>query len=362
MSNADTKAEPGRRMFPWFPRLDREARRELYERIWAGASGGPDYYIMMVLAALLASLGLLQGSTAVVIGAMLVAPLMGPLVGAGLALVQGNILLVRRSFSVSVMGIVLGLGIAVMLGLANTGFEPTMEVEARGRPDLFDLFIALASGMVAAYAQGRPNVSGTLAGVAIAAALMPPLAVVGIAVTTWHFDIAANASVLLMTNLVAIVIGAALTFRLLGVRARGSEEDASPAWARRALAGLMMIALILAAPLLLKGMDKTRAGQVRPASFPVSTAVRDAVTAFANKQPNLRLLTLARQSIEPDSRIVVILSATGPILSDFRAELRRIIREARSESPLDLLDEADTRIRIFVLEEARIRAADEGKI
>ena len=79
------------RMVGSFPKLDRGGRLELIERLEAAARGDADFIVMMALAATLASLGLLQDSTAVVIGAMLVAPLMAPLVAAGLALVQGNV-------------------------------------------------------------------------------------------------------------------------------------------------------------------------------------------------------------------------------------------------------------------------------
>ena len=99
----DNAEDPGDRGRPleqeagWFPKLGREERVDLSERIRDGAEGGVDFLVMMVLASTLASLGLLQGSTAVVIGAMLVAPLMGPLIGAGLALVQGNLKLFRSA-------------------------------------------------------------------------------------------------------------------------------------------------------------------------------------------------------------------------------------------------------------------------
>ena len=83
----ETRAE---KILGLFPKLDRDERQELAQRIEIGANGGVDFMVMMCLAATLASLGLLQGSGAVVIGAMLVAPLMGPLIGAGLALIQGN--------------------------------------------------------------------------------------------------------------------------------------------------------------------------------------------------------------------------------------------------------------------------------
>jgi uncharacterized hydrophobic protein (TIGR00271 family) len=108
--------------------MERAERQELFGRIESGADGGRDYLVMMVLSATLASLGLLQGSTAVVIGAMLVAPLMGPLVGAGLALVQGNLELMRRSMTVAAIGIALGFAVAMFFGAINPGYEPTMEV------------------------------------------------------------------------------------------------------------------------------------------------------------------------------------------------------------------------------------------
>ena len=162
------------RLFVGFPKLDRDGRIELFGRIETGAQGGVDYVVMMMLSSSLASLGLIEGATAVVIGAMLVAPLMGPLIGAGLALVQGNLRFFRKSIGVTFVGIGIALAVSACIGLINPGFEPSLEIEARGTPDLFDLAIAFVSGMDAAYASGCPNVAGTLAGVAIAAALVPP--------------------------------------------------------------------------------------------------------------------------------------------------------------------------------------------
>ncbi len=112
ISSPSSERSP-QRFLQWFPRLDREGRLELSERIEAGARGDADFFVMMALAATLASLGLLEDSTAVVIGAMLVAPLMGPLVGAGLALVQGNARLFRIGMVVSCCG--LGSGFAISL-------------------------------------------------------------------------------------------------------------------------------------------------------------------------------------------------------------------------------------------------------
>ncbi|MCK5382445.1 MAG: DUF389 domain-containing protein [Gammaproteobacteria bacterium] len=175
MNEPSEKPRLRERIYNFFPTLERDERKQLVERIAVGADGGVDFFVMMLLAATLASLGLLEGSTAVVIGAMLVAPLMGPLLAAGFALAQGNLQLFRNALAVCGLGIVIGLAASLFIGALNPGFEPSMEIEARGDPDVLDLLIALASGMVAAYAMGRPNVAGTLAGVAIAAALLPPV-------------------------------------------------------------------------------------------------------------------------------------------------------------------------------------------
>ena len=186
-----------------------------------------------------------------VIGAMLIAPLMGPLLGAGFALVQGNLELMRRSVTSALLGIMLALAIATLIGAINPGFEPTMEVEARGRPDLF---VAFFSGVIAAYAQCRTSLSNSLAGVAIAAALLPPLAVIGISLMLLEIEIAIFAAILLTTNLVAIVLGAASVFWLVGVQARG-KAGGRP-WVRSVLLTLLLLAVALTAPLMLRGLDE----------------------------------------------------------------------------------------------------------
>ncbi|MGI9330770.1 MAG: DUF389 domain-containing protein [Gammaproteobacteria bacterium] len=338
-------------IFAWFPKLDREERQELSTRIRGEATGGADFYVMMLLASGLASLGLLQGSTAVIIGAMLVAPLVGPLIGTALALVQGNTHLMRVSLQVCLTGIALGLTVSLLFGLFNPGYEPTLEVEARGRPDLFDLFIALGSGMVAAYAQGRPKVSGTLAGVAIAAALLPPLAVVGIASMTGEVQIAAYAAVLMVTNLVAIILGAALIFRLLGCKARGDDSPMQP-WAKRSVAGLLLIAIMLSGPLILSGIDKDVLGPNRPYTYPVSVPVRNAVEQFVADHPSIKVVAVGRKGVEPEAGIMVVLTAQNPVPENFSRALRQVVRQARGITILEGLEDQKAIVQVFIMQEA----------
>lgn len=343
MNEIPDKPRLKQRIYDFFPTLERGERKDLVGRIAIGADGGVDFIVMMLLAATLASLGLLQGSTAVVIGAMLVAPLMGPLVAAGLALAQGNLSLFRSALLVCGTGILLGLGASLFFGVINPGFEASMEIEARGKPDVLDLVIALASGMVAAYAMGRPNVSGTLAGVAIAAALLPPLAVVGIGLTNDELIIAGNAAILFATNLVAIILGAALIFRLLGMHNPAGETVRSR-WVRRATISFTLLAVILSAPLLRNVLEKSREGLARPAIYPVSEDVRNAVWEYIGNQPGLNMIAMARHSVEPDTGITLMVTTAGPIKSSVKDELVQIVRTAREDE--------DAIVRVFTLLEA----------
>jgi uncharacterized hydrophobic protein (TIGR00271 family) len=313
-----------------FPLLEREDRVALAERVNRATPAGVDFVMMMTLASVLASLGLMQGATAVVIGAMLVAPLMGPLLGAGLAVVQGNLKLFRDASVAIGIGVGIGLVVSLILGLLNPGFEPSLEIEARGNPDLLDLGIAFASGMVAAYAQGRPNVASTLAGVAIAAALIPPLAVVGLAITAELPVIAGNAAILLVTNLVAITLGAGLVFRMLGVRVMKPEAE-GPAWARRAVILLVLSAMLLTAPLFLNMLKETQRGQDRPLSYPVSPVVRNAMKTYLEEHPGVEIITVARLSVEPERGIGVLLKSDTEIGPTFVEEVQTLVRRARGE-------------------------------
>lgn len=332
-----------RRFAVEIPRLERSQRLELLERIVSGASGGADYVVMMALAGTLASLGLIQDSTAVVIGAMLVAPLMGPLIAAGLALIQGNLVLFRKAVFITLVGAAIGLAVSIVFGALNPGYEPTLELEARGSPDFLDLVIAFASGFAAAYASGRPNVLGTLAGVAIAAALVPPLAVVGIGLTNREYYIAGNAAILLGTNLVAIILGAAAAFRMLGIH-EAVAQTGVPAWARRATLLLALFAILLSAPLMLKVVEKQRTGQARPLTYPVGPQVRAAASKYVQPWPDIELLIIGRRSVEPEAGIIVILSCGHAVTTEFEEGLRRALYKALGH---------EERVQIFALRSAR---------
>ena len=325
----------------YFPQLGFDETVELTRRLDARASGNVDFYMTMVLSTALASLGLLQNSVPVVIGAMIVAPLMGPLVAAGLALVEVDGVLFRKGVIVTCVGIVVGFCISLLFGLMKIGFEPTLEIEARGTPDLLDLGIAFFSGMTAAYALSRAEVMNVIAGVAIAAALVPPLAVIGIAVGSARYIIAGNATILLVTNVVAIILGAALVFRLMGVSASESECSVRKwNWARKAVMLLSLFSVLLVAPLFVSMLREARVGQNRPHSYPVSPRVRRAVNDYVDNWPSVELIVLARSSVEPRTDMSIILSSTEQVAPEFEDGLREAVFRVRRDFPA---------VRIFVL-------------
>lgn len=230
------------------PQLARQDRIELIENLEGGSRWNFDFMALIGLSTAIAGLGLLQSSTAVVIGAMLVAPLMTPLLGAGLALVQANLPLLFAASRSILYGFFFALAIGTALVTVIPIPEITPELASRGSPSLLDMFIGFLSGVAAAYCIARPTLSAALPGVAIAAALVPPIATAGIALGMGETRIAQGAALLFGTNVVAIVLGASLSFYAGGVRSR-NESGRSGKWAGRTILSLVLLSVVLSVPL-----------------------------------------------------------------------------------------------------------------
>jgi len=209
---------------------------------------------------------LLQNSTAVIIGAMLVAPLFTPILALSLAIVEGDVRLLRLAVEAALKGIVLAIGLAVLLTFASLlRVMPANipEVVARSKPNLFDLAVALASGAAGAYAIARKDVAAALPGVAIAAALVPPLAVVGTGLAAGDLRIAGGGGLLFATNLTAITLAGAVTLLLLGFRPahRGEREVRL----RVGLAATMVLLVLITLPLALVFVRSVNASRTQHA-------------------------------------------------------------------------------------------------
>ncbi len=230
------------------PRLNVEEQLELREAMSDSARPGVNYFVLITLSAIIASLGLLLDSPAVVIGAMLVAPLMSPIMGFSLGMVLGDVRLIRLSIEAVFKGVALGLVIAVLVGVFSPLKELTGEIMARTQPTLLDLVVALASGMAGAYALSRKEVGAALPGVAIAAALMPPLSVAGLGLALGEPQVVGGAFLLFVTNIAAISLAGVLIFLVLGVRPETWLPEARRRM-RRSLVGFALLLLVIAIPL-----------------------------------------------------------------------------------------------------------------
>ena len=171
------------------------------------------FLLLIILAAMIATLGLLQSSTAVVIGAMLVSPLMGPIMGLGfgLATIESN--LIKRSLVTLAAGMAVAVLVAMLIIWLSPIKDVTPELRARTQPTLLDLGVAVVGGIAGVYAIMR-KLSGVMVGVAIATALVPPLSTVGFGLVTGRFDFAMGAALLFLTNTLAIAFAATIVARL----------------------------------------------------------------------------------------------------------------------------------------------------
>ncbi|HEY8604888.1 TIGR00341 family protein [Tsuneonella suprasediminis] len=182
------------------------------------------YLFLTAMSGGIAILGLLLSSPAVVIGAMLLSPLMGPIIGLGFALAIGDYQWLRQSAK----SLLYGSAMAVFLCALIVFFSPiqtvTSEIASRTQPNLFDLLVALFSAMAGGYAMIRGR-EGTIVGVAIATALMPPLAVVGFGLATLNWTVFQGALLLFITNLITIALTAMVMARIYGFRTELSQRQ-----------------------------------------------------------------------------------------------------------------------------------------
>jgi uncharacterized hydrophobic protein (TIGR00271 family) len=187
-------------------------------------SSSPDFsfFLLVIMSCVIATLGLLVDSAAIIIGAMLVAPLMSPIIGLGLSSITGDSRLLRDAASALLRGAGLAVLISFLITLSNR-YLPFIvlqslpqEVISRTNPGPIDLGVALAGGLAAAFALAMPNISAALPGVAIATALMPPLCTIGIGLALGRMDVAGGATLLFTTNAVTIAFAASLVFFSLG--------------------------------------------------------------------------------------------------------------------------------------------------
>ena len=226
---------------------------DLRGRAHSDAALSVNYIVLVVASCLIATLGLLENSVAVIIGAMIVAPLIGPIQSFAYAGLDGDTVLLRKSLIAAAIGALLAIGISWLVAVIVAFPAYGSEVTARTRPNVLDLAIAMAAGGVAGYARVRPSVASTVAGTAIAVALMPPLCVVGLLLGARAWHDAVGAALLFGTNFLGIALACMIVYVITGQFERHS---------RFALIVTVVVVLVLTFPLVASFLEIARQSQI----------------------------------------------------------------------------------------------------
>jgi uncharacterized hydrophobic protein (TIGR00271 family) len=226
-------------------RVSSERKLEIVREIKVGSQPSRSFYILLLAATLIASFGLMANSTAVVIGAMLVSPLMTPIIGMSLALVRGNGKLFWRATQAEIFGVMLAIGVAALFGLLPVNPEPTAEMLARTQPNLLDLLVAVLAGFAGAYAMVDERISPALPGVAIATAIVPPLANTGLCLGLGAYAGAWGSFLLFFANFISILLVASAVFLAAGLASEFLSKSPWEFIRRFAWATLAFLVLIV---------------------------------------------------------------------------------------------------------------------
>lgn len=203
---------------PFFQQVEPGELDSLLERLTSLSQLSGQYLFLLAGSTVIATLGLYLNSPAIVIGAMIIAPLMGPLVGLAFAGLTAEPNLLQKSLVTLVCGTIFGALIACAVGLVFHADPFTPEILSRTRPTLLDLVVACAAGAIGAYCQMNNDLADTIAGVAISVALVPPLGALGIGIAVNIPEIWIGAAWLYFTNLLGITVAGVVVFLFMGYR------------------------------------------------------------------------------------------------------------------------------------------------
>lgn len=234
-----------------YKQAKRESERKIDHKavrlsIETGALPSKTFYIMNTLSAVIAGYGLLANSPAVVIGAMLVAMMLGPISGIALALIDHRMLLLRTSLMTLLGGVAAVVGVGILLGILHYDVPLTAEILGRTKPNVMDLMIALAGGAAGAFAAVSPRLSVAVVGVAVATALVPPLVAGGLLLAHLEWKLSAGALLLAFTNMVAIQFSSSLVLWIAGFRRLNDADLENTHWAfiKRNLISLSLLLVL----------------------------------------------------------------------------------------------------------------------
>ncbi len=296
---------------PLFEHASKEQYASLFATLREEGTLSSTFMTLLILATMIATFGLFINSGSVIIGAMLLAPLMQPIVSLSMGVLRQDSSLQSNAFKTIAIGVFVVLLTAALIAFALPMQRLTTEMAGRLSPTILDLFVAIVSGVAAAYAKNNEKILGSLAGVAIAVALVPPIAVAGIGLGWGEWVMFGSAFLLFVTNLVGIVLAAAMTFMVLGY---------SPiSIARKGLATWLLIVGLVATPLyssFVQMQENTR----------IQRILTDTYFTVGDKKLELAHIEVLRHKRKPEIRCEVI--SSGVLTNEDKAYLREVISKS----------------------------------
>ena len=298
---------------------------------WEGAKRRVNiekYAVLLFLSTIIATYGVLGDSTATVIGAMIIAPLMVPIVATAAALVMGDLNRAGRSCLLVVTGVIGVICVAFICGAMHPkviSFTTNTQIIGRVSPSLTDLIVALASGVAGAFAVSRDDVADSLPGVAISISLVPPLAVTGLTLSHGQVLEALGSLLLFITNFLSILLAGGATFMFLGLSA-ASAIEMNRSTRRKAFIGIVIGTLLVAVPLAISSFKVAQEGHLEYQAKVVARKWLD--------QTDFDLIKL--DATKDRLELVITGSDDPPSLQEFSTELRAKINK-------------DTQVRLKVI-------------
>jgi uncharacterized hydrophobic protein (TIGR00271 family) len=281
-----------------------------------------NFFALLLLATVIATYGVLSGSTATVIGAMIVAPLMGPIMATTAAVVMGSSRRALHAFGLTMAGtiavIIASYLLSWMVPDVTISFTSNPEIASRINPGLYALLTALGAGAAGAFITSRAEIADSIGGVAIAISLVPPLCVVGIALRQGQLDAAGGALLLFATNYLAILLAGGIVLALVGL-GKSSATEGSARTRKRGFALFVIGMLVVAIPLSLT-------------SYQAVVSARDNRIATTEVEKWLEGTTYVVDAVKVNDRITIVtvegsgaLKSLQPLANNLASTLKRPI-------------------------------------
>lgn len=216
-------------MLVLFHDLTQKDKKTAIEHLIKGGTPSQDFFVMVILSILTATFGLLINNSAVIIGSMLIAPILYPVLSLSLGIIMSDQKLMGRAFWTIIRSVAFGISAATIATLLFAGqySEITSEIASRIQPSIPYIAIAIAAGFAGSLALVKPQLSETLPGIAISVALIPPIAVIGIGIAKFNWPIISGSLLLFLVNLVGVIFASMITFSLMNFYLQRGEARAT---------------------------------------------------------------------------------------------------------------------------------------